>query len=549
MRVLSYPNKLPTPDNYHQRAPEVEQRLRRLFVECGNGLLGDVDEITKVAAIARAFVHAAEITTTADLRSLMSNFRNSKIPDGSFDFASYVNYVNDHVIPHSIHTPSPRFIGHMTSALPRFVSSLEMLTTAMNQNLVKVETSKVMTLYERQALAMIHRLVYEFSDDFYAEHIQQSDSTLGIMVSGGTLANITALWCARNSSLGRQNGFAGIEKEGLPAALNFYGYNEEVIIGSELMHYSFKKAADLLGIGVNNLIGVPVDHKNRIDLRALLQTVRKCRAQKQHIIAIVGVAGTTDCGSIDPLPELAEIAREAKCHFHVDAAWGGPLLFSDQYRNKLAGIELADSVTIDGHKQLYLPMGMGMLVLRNPQSAKDIEKSAYYIIRANSFDQGKRGIEGSRPNTSLLYHAALSVIGRRGYEFLIDEGIRKAQYMANAIRALAQFELLVEPEINILNYRFVPAPLRHRVDSDQLDGSEHSLINDFNKRLQKVQRKTGQSFVSRTTLNLSRHGVERPFTSLRAVLANPLTTESDIDAVLNEQLAIAAQLPLHAGKH
>jgi len=126
----------------------------------------------------------------------------------------------------------------MTSALPKFAYSLEMLTTAMNQNLVKVETSKVMTLYERQALAMMHRLVYDFADAFYAENVQRSDSTLSIIVSGGTVANITALWCARNSSLGPRDGFAGIEKEGSVAALRFYGYEKSVIIGSRLMHYS-----------------------------------------------------------------------------------------------------------------------------------------------------------------------------------------------------------------------------------------------------------------------------------------------------------------------
>ncbi|HEU4507283.1 MAG TPA: putative pyridoxal-dependent aspartate 1-decarboxylase [Pyrinomonadaceae bacterium] len=541
--MLAYSNKLQTLEGNNHPPAEIEQRLRQLFVGPGNGLPGDTDEIAKVGAIVRSFLHATEITTNGDFASLMSKFRDSRIPDGCLDFSSYLNYVNEHVIPHSIHTASPRFIGHMTSALPRFVSSLEMLTTAMNQNVVKVETSKAMTFYERQALAMIHRLVYDFPDDFYAEHIQQSDSTLGIMVSGGTLANITALWCARNASLAPQNGFAGIEKEGLAAALNFYGCKQAVVIGSQLMHYSFKKAADLLGIGVNNLIGVPVDQNNRIELRALRQTIEECRARNQHIIAIVGVAGSTDSGSIDPLYEMAQIARDAKVHFHVDGAWAGPVLFSDQHRHKLAGIEFADSVTIDGHKQLYLPMGMGMLMLRDPHSAKTIEKSAYYIIRANSFDLGKRAMEGSRPNTSLLYHAALSVIGRRGYEFLINEGIRKARYMADAIRSQAQFELLTEPEINILNYRFVPASLRHSAASDQLSESEHSLINDLNKRLQKTQRKAGRSFVSRTTLHLTRRGVERPITSLRAVLANPLTTESDIDAVLNEQCEIAAQLP------
>jgi glutamate decarboxylase len=520
---------------------EIGHRLQQLFIEPGNGNAAD---IARVSAIAHSFVKGALITTDSDLETLMRRFNSSEIPEGTMDFASYIDYVNEHVVPHSIHTSSPRFIGHMTSALPRFVSSLEMLTTAMNQNLVKVETSRAMTLYERQALAMMHRLVYRFSDLFYDEHVQRSDSTLGIIVSGGTLANITALWCARNSSLGPHDGFAGIEKEGLVAALKFYGYEKSVVIGSRLMHYSFKKAADLLGIGVESLIDVPVDEDHRIDLAALRRIVRDCQVRKQHIIAIVGVAGTTDCGSIDPLAQMAAIARDAQVHFHVDAAWGGPLLFSEQHRDKLAGIELADSVTIDGHKQLYLPMGMGILLLRNPLSARSIEKQARYIIRPNSLDLGKRAMEGSRPNTSLLYHAALNVIGRRGYEFLIDEGIRKARYMADAIRGLAELELLVEPEINILNYRFLPVHLRERAALDQLTEHDDLLIDSLNKCLQRTQRQAGRSFVSRTTLNVVRRGDDRPVTALRAVLANPLTTEADIDAVLKDQLEIAGQLSI-----
>lgn len=521
---------------------QIEHKLKHLFVQpAGNG---DAAELARVSAIAQSFIEDAEITTDSDLETLMRKFRSSEIPEGTMDFASYIEYVNEQVIPHSINTSSPRFIGHMTSALPRFVSSLEMLTTAMNQNLVKVETSRAMTLYERQALAMMHRLVYDFSAEFYAANIQSSDSTLGIVVSGGTLANITALWCARNSSLGPCDGFAGIEKEGLAAALRFYGYENSVVIGSRLMHYSFKKAADLLGIGVESLIEVPVDRNNRIDLAALRQVVRDCKTKRRHISAIVGVAGTTDCGSIDPLSPMAEIAGDAGVHFHVDAAWGGPLLFSEEHRHKLAGIELADSVTIDGHKQLYLPMGMGMLMLRDPLSARSIEKHARYIIRPNSFDLGKRAMEGSRPNASLLYHAALNIIGRRGYEFLIDEGIRKARYMAAAIRALPEFELLVEPEINILNYRFVPVHLRERSALDQLTEADDLLIDSLNKRLQRTQRQAGRSFVSRTTLNVERRGEDRAIIALRAVLANPLTSESDVDAVLKDQIQIARQLSI-----
>src|SRR6185369_8154167 len=122
----------------------------------------------------------------------------------------------------------------------------------------------------------------------------------------------------------------------------------------------FQKVAGILGIGTRNLKMVPVDGRGRIELSALRETIAECRENRKCIIALVGVAGSTDCGSIDPLLQMAEIASSEGIHFHVDAAWGGPLLFSETNRRKLSGIEAADSVTIDGHKQLYLPMGVGL---------------------------------------------------------------------------------------------------------------------------------------------------------------------------------------------
>src|SRR5262249_34528450 len=156
---------------------------------------------------------------------------------------------------------------------------------------------------------------------------ENSDSTLGVVTSGGTVANITALWAARNASLGPQGDFGGVEREGLLAALRHHGYADAVVVGPESMHYSFTKAAGLLGIGERGLIRVRTDSRGRMDLAALRQTVAACQARGAHILAIVGVAGSTDAGALDPLREIADIAEEADAHFHVDAAWGGPLLF------------------------------------------------------------------------------------------------------------------------------------------------------------------------------------------------------------------------------
>lgn len=499
----------------------------------------------QISAITSEFLEEINPNSEIDFNLLTQKFCDSQTPIDPASFESYIEYLATHVISHSIHTSSPRFIGHMTSALPAFVPPLAKLMTAMNQNSVKIETAKSFSPYERQALAMMHRLIYNFSDRFYAQHIQNSDSTLGILVSGGTTANITALWCARNAYLGAKDGFLGIEKEGLTAALNFYGYQGAVIIGSDLMHFSFDKTADLFGIGTQGLIKIKSDRHNRIDIPALRQAVADCRRQNKFIIAIVGVAGTTDSGGIDPLSEMAEIAKEANVHFHVDAAWGGPLIFSQQHRHKLIGIERADSVTIDGHKQMYLPMGIGTIFFRDPKLAKSIEKNASYTIRKGSFDLGKRSLEGSRPGMALFLHAGLNLIGIKGYEFLIDEGIRKTQYMADRIRELPEFELLAEPEINLLIYRYIPELFRDKVANNRLTEVENQTIDRFNERLQKLQRQAGRTFISRTTKTVICAGKEIPIVALRAVIANPLTTEDDINAVLNDQMAIALEISLY----
>ena len=128
----------------------------------------------------------------------------------------------------------------------------------MNQNVVKVETSSTATFLEHEAIAKLHHAFYGFSPNFYAAETHSPHACLGVIGSGGTVANITALWCARNAALGPRGDFPGVERSGLHRALRHYGYEDAVIIGSENMHYSFVKAADILGIGTDGLVRIPV---------------------------------------------------------------------------------------------------------------------------------------------------------------------------------------------------------------------------------------------------------------------------------------------------
>ncbi|NMT57010.1 aminotransferase class V-fold PLP-dependent enzyme, partial [Vibrio parahaemolyticus] len=143
--------------------------------------------------------------------------------------------------------------------------------------------------------------------------------------------------------------------------------------------------------------------------------------------------GTTETGNVDPLPEIAEVCQAHGCHFHVDAAWGGATLMSNHHRHLRKGGEMADSVTIDAHKQLYIPMGAGMVLFKDPDAMKSIEHHAQYILRKGSKDLGSHTLEGSRSGMAMLVYAAMHIISRPGYELLIDQSIEKARYFADLI--------------------------------------------------------------------------------------------------------------------
>jgi glutamate decarboxylase len=455
-------------------------------------------------------------------------------------FSTYLEFVGRSVIPESSNMSSPRCIGHMTSAVPGFMATLGEVVTALNQNLVKREASRALTILERQALAILHKAVYNRDEEFYARHTQDDASTLGILNSGGTISNITALWIARNASFGHCGERESVEDLGIAAALVRHGYRRAVIICSSFAHYSIQKAAGVLGIGERNVLAVKVDRKGCMDLKELEATVEDCRRSGDRIIAIIGTAGTTDCGSIDPLYDMGAVARAAGAHFHVDAAWGAPLLFSDRFRRKLEGIELADSVTIDAHKQFYLPLGSSILLVRDPLAPQVIEKQTRYMLQEDSGDLGKRSLEGSRGGAALFLHAGLHVIGPEGYGLLIEDNIRKARLMSWKLRKMAAFELLVPPEMNIVLYRYLPPALRRAAAEGRLTHADNAVLNQLNERIQKVQSDQGRAFVSRTTL-LNLHP-DTPVLALRAVLGNPFTTKADIDFVLADQMEIAERL-------
>ena len=528
----------------HKTADVSFESLLKIFTvpEGPDSTLTKIEE--RLSQNLNQFLREHIVAEEKPLKEIEKDFSYSAIPESPEFVSEHTQHLLDTLVSHSVHTSAPSFIGHMTSALPYFLMPLSKIMIALNQNLVKIETSKAFTPLERQVLGMLHRLVYNQNDDFYTKWMHSAQHSLGAFCSGGTIANITALWVARNNALKAQGEFQGVEKEGLFSAMQHYGYQGLAILVSERGHYSLKKSADVLGLGQQGLVAVKTDHSNRICPHALKEKIVELKKKNIKPFAVIGVAGTTETGSIDPLPEMAEICREHDCHFHIDAAWGGATLMSNNYRYLLQGVEKADSITIDAHKQLYVPMGAGMVLFKDPEAMKSIEHHAQYILRKGSKDLGSHTLEGSRSGMAMLVYAAMHIISRPGYQLLIDESIEKAKYFAKLIQAQDDFELISEPELCLLTYRYIPAKVREALELASPERRKHlnELINELTQFIQKRQRETGKSFVSRTRLNPARWDKLNTIV-FRVVLANPLTGHDILSSVLEEQRYIAQQAP------
>jgi glutamate decarboxylase len=517
------------------------EAMYRVFTvpEAPESTLSRIDQ--NISSNLAGFLQEHIVAVERDLSEVEKDFSDYAIPEKPIFVSEQAQFLLDKLVANSVHTASPSFIGHMTSALPYFMLPLSKIMIALNQNLVKTETSKAFTPMERQVLGMIHRLVYEQDGAFYRKWMHDPRYALGAMCSGGTVANLTALWVARNNAFPAEGSFRGIHQEGLFRALRYYGCEGAAILVSRRGHYSLRKAADVLGLGRDFLVPIDTDDDNRIYTDALREKCLELHRQKIRVMAICGIAGTTETGNVDPLDAMADIAREFNAHFHVDAAWGGPTLFSRTHRHLLRGIEKADSVTFDAHKQLYVPMGAGLVVFRDPGLASAIEHHAQYIIRKGSRDLGSTTLEGSRPGMSMLIQSGLRILAREGYEILIDQGIDKAQTFAKMITEEPDFELITRPELNILTYRYCPEKVQKALSvADPLQVERlNTSLNRITKFLQKTQRERGKAFVSRTRLEPARY-FNFPCIVFRVVLANPLTTKEILADILKEQRELSS---------
>jgi len=288
------------------------------------------------------------------------------------------------------------------------------------------------------------------------------------------------LKCARDSVA------ASIKDRGVRTAPS-----DLVIYASEQCHYSIDKSADLLGLGREGVRKIPTDDRFHLIPDALREAIAKDRKAGLIPCCIVGVAGTTSTGVIDPLEELAEIARENRCWYHVDAAYGGPLAFSPKYKDMLRGIDLADSITFDPHKWMFVPFSCGATLVRDGgrvlRNAFDMTPEYLNEDRGGAdveFDFFRYGQMGTRRFNSLKLWMAIKFMGREGYAKAVEHQIELTKYLAQRLDALENFTRVGEVETAVCCFR--------------LKGAE---IDRLQQRLQQIIERSGEAWLTTTVLH------------------------------------------------
>ena len=514
------------------------------------------------------FTEKGGIHSAIPLPELEKLFSKVDIPKRPQLLKDVLLEIKNKIIAHSVKVGNPYYIGHMTSAVPYFMILLEMIIAALNQNQVKIESAKASSFVERELIGWMHRLVYNKSSSYYRNFIQKWDVALGNVTTDGTMANLAALLVARNKAFPPDGDFPGIRVAGLHEAFLHYGYRKAVVIVSKRGHYSIDKIARIIGLGNDNVIKVPVNNKNKIDIHVLENTVRQIREHNERgkdrikIIAIVGIAGTTETGNIDNLQEMKHIADQCGAHFHVDAAWGGSVLLIDQLRYLFNGIKEADSVTVDAHKLLFSPASMGMVLFRNENDLNHLKHFSNYIIRQDSVDLGRFTVEGSRPFAALKPWATLKILGTDGFRLLFEHAFELTSVLRGLVEVHCNFEPMNQPELFIFIYRFVPKDIHEKIEKLLLkisgvspDGPGHQarnkwiqrlhginlLLNELNIELHKELREDDNTFVSRTMIDAPFYFYQ-DIVVLRAITINPLTTPEILKEILELQNTLGKKI-------
>lgn len=468
--------------------------------------------VTQLIASHAAKLDSAPVVPSVTPQSLKV-LLDEALPEKGMPAEAILEEFARNVVPHAMQVPSPRYFGQFNPTPLAIGVWADALCSSLNQNAGAWRNGPSSAMIESQVIRWLCELVGYGKQAF------------GVLASGGSEANLIALKCARD------RGSSDIMRFGTGASAA-----RLTIYTSEQCHFSVEKSLDILGLGRESLRKIETDDRFHVRLDHLRAAITQDLSAGARPFCIVGVAGTTSTGVIDPLPQLAEISREHNCWFHVDAAYGGGLAFSDLYKSKLRGIELANSITFDPHKWMFVPFSCGATLVRDGgQVLRDsFDMSPEYLSEQRGFSDAeydffRYGQMGTRRFNSLKLWMCFKFMGRQGYAQTTERHIELTQYLAARLDELPDFKRVGEVETAVCCFRYLPPTVRALPPLEQ---------DSIQQALQQRIEKSGKAFFPSTIL----HGRR----ALRVNINSYLTEQRHIDDLI-ELLRIESQSLLEQG--
>ncbi len=458
-----------------------------------NGFFGIVEQyINSLNALERKVV---DYKTPSELKKMI----NFTISSQGEDYQNIFQYINSY-LDYSVATGNKQFFNQFYSGfnLPAFMG--EVLTAISNTSMYTYEVAPVATLIEMEMIKKMSEIVGFNNGD-------------GIFVTGGSNANLIAMFSARNKLFPE---IMSIGMKHLPQMSLFV---------SDQAHYSFENAANLLGLGTSSIYSVKSDINGSMLVSDLEEKILESRQKNEVPFFVVATAGTTMLSSFDPIEAVIETAHRHNIWCHVDGAFGGSLILSHKTRHLFNGVEKADSFAWDPHKIMNIPLMSSVILTREKgRLAKNItnlqDDYIYHDTETGNYDLGKKSIQCGRRVDALKLWLSWKYYGDQGYGQRITRLLELSEYFENKIKENSRFQLTKPRQTLNVCFRYMPL--------------KDINIDDFNKNIRETLRKTGKTLVN--------FGIIDNRFTFRWVVSNPEVTEKDIDIFFDNFLTTADQL-------
>jgi aromatic-L-amino-acid/L-tryptophan decarboxylase len=439
------------------------------------------------------------------------------LPDEGVEFDRLLETFNDVIVAASRHNGHPRMFGYVQAPGTAIAALADLLASTLNANLTAWRSAPAAVEIERLTI------------DWIKQILGVDAGAAGLFVSGGSMANLAALAAAR-----RARAPADLTSKGaqcLRQAMRVYL--------SEETHHSIAKAAALLGLGRDNVRPIGVDERFRIRIDDLIAKITEDLEAGHLPFCVVANAGTVVTGAFDPLAQVGQVARQFNLWMHVDASYGGFAALAPSAKNLFDALPEADSVALDPHKWLYLPVDCGCVLYRDPETARATfaHEAEYTRILEQAPDEAfafwDYGPELSRRFRALKVWMMLKGVGLRALSGAIEKDLACARHLERMVRASEDFEMLAPVELSIFCFRHVPPSFRRALaGADDVErGRIDEELDALNERLLVALQQDGSSYLSNARLG-GRF-------SLRGCVMNYRTTPRDMEVLLEDLRRVA----------